>query len=67
MNAAIWNIYGSLLLNHIKTIHKPEYLLKTDAYKMTVTENWKPLYNILESFGLKATIANSRHMKAIPE
>lgn len=27
---------------------------------------WKPLYNILESCGLKAMVVNARHMKAVP-
>ena len=27
---------------------------------------WKPLYNILESSGLKAMVVNARHMKAVP-
>ena len=27
---------------------------------------WKPLYNILESFDLKAIVVNARHMKAVP-
>ena len=27
---------------------------------------WKPLYNILESVGLKAIVVNAQHMKAVP-
>ena len=27
---------------------------------------WKPLYNILESYGLNAMVVNARHMKAVP-
>ncbi len=27
---------------------------------------WKPLYNILETCGLKAMAVNARHMKAVP-
>ncbi len=27
---------------------------------------WKPLYNILESAGLKAMVVNAQHMKAVP-
>ena len=27
---------------------------------------WKPLYNILESSGLRAMVVNAQHMKAVP-
>jgi len=27
---------------------------------------WKPLFNILESSGLKAMVVNASHMKAVP-
>lgn len=27
---------------------------------------WKPIYNIIESCGLKAIIVNAQHMKAVP-
>lgn len=32
----------------------------------STTSYWKPLYNILESSGLKAMVVNARHMKAVP-
>ena len=29
-------------------------------------QDWKPLYNILESSGLEAMVVNAQHMKAVP-
>ena len=44
--------------------------LKDGGCEMTVMEStasyWRPLYNILESSGLKAMVVNAHHMKAVP-
>ena len=44
--------------------------LKASGCGMAAIEStgsyWKPLYNILESSGLKAMVVNARHMKAVP-
>ena len=44
--------------------------LKDSGCEMTAMEStasyWKPLYNILESSGLKAMVVNAHHMKAVP-
>lgn len=44
--------------------------LKASGCGMAAMEStgsyWKPLYNILESSGLKAMVVNARHMKAVP-
>ena len=44
--------------------------LKEGGCEMIAMEStasyWKPLYNILETCGLKAMVVNARHMKAVP-
>lgn len=44
--------------------------LKDGGCEMIAMEStasyWKPLYNILESSGLKAMVVNAHHMKAVP-
>ena len=44
--------------------------LKDNGCEMAAMEStgsyWKPLYNILETFELKAMVVNAHHMKAVP-
>ena len=44
--------------------------LKEGGCEMVAMEStasyWKPLYNILETCGLKAMVVNAQHMKAVP-
>ena len=44
--------------------------LKEGGCEMVAIEStasyWKPLYNILETCGLKAMVVNAQHMKAVP-
>lgn len=44
--------------------------LKAGGCEMVAMEStasyWKPLYNVLESCGLKAMVVNAHHMKAVP-